>query len=556
MAGRRRQALGALLLLMSTLGVMRSGVAARATTSRAASWGTFAHLATNDLSTPTARQAAADAYDAIALRGALSADIVTDLHARRPGIVLLAYEKAAGLNNSEAAAHPDWVAHASNGSVIHPKSDNSTTLADLTNPEFRAWDAKKFADEAATGTDGVFIDTLGAFFPDEFYTGRPVVNGTAVTDAAWRDGSVDLINQIKSLTGRMVVANGFGLGTGNAYYASQANADMLIAAADAVQIENFTRSADAAPTTYRAADKWDQDIAFLDSLMARGKTAFVYTKVHSAATAAQLVTLRDYSLASFQLGYATGRAYFGFDDGAPIPTTPSDASWARSLGAPRAARTRAGTDGWTRYFINGVITLHAGGQPAVTYFTQPTTSTVGTTSTSAPTTTTVKPTTTTAAPTTTTVASTTTTVKATTTTVARTTTTTNGRASTTFTGSGAPRSMFNLRVGSGRVTATLTWSGGGYKTLGISAPNGAMAAGPATGTSPVVLDTTLGGGTYGIWVQGSAPAFSLRVDYPVPTTTVAAFRPALRAALVFWAALGLLGALLLAPVRGRRRSPQ
>jgi hypothetical protein len=461
MADGTRRKIGVGLTLLAVVAALWVSVVARGATSQAAStYGTFAHIATSDLSTSAAKQAVAQNYDTIALRGSLTAPLLADLHARRAGIVLLAYEKAAGLNATEVTDfrinHPDWIAHDALGGEIHPKTDADTTLADLTNAAFRDWSADKFAAEVAQGADGTFVDTLGAYFPPDFYTARPIVNGLTVTDAAWRDGSVDLVQKIKTKTARPVIANGFGLGSGAAYFAVAADADLLIAAADGVQIENFTRAPDASPGQYRTADKWDQDVAFLELLGARGKTVLAYTKVHATATPGELVTVRDYALGSFLTAFFAGRSSFGFDDGNRIPAVPSDASWARGLGGPMGTRARAGSDAWSRRFQNGLLTLKVATAPVV-----------------------------------------------------------SGRQIATFTGSGSARSEYSLTVAAGSVNATVTWSGGGYKTLLIRQGATYLSGTPKTGTNPLGFSTTLPAGTYTFGVQGGSSApFALQVDYP------------------------------------------
>ena len=334
----------------------------------APTWGTFAHIATNDLSTAAARQAVAQAYEAVVLRGAITSSVMSDLRQRRSGIVLLAYEKAAGLSAADVRAvereNPGWIARDGGGNAIHPRGIPDTTLGDLTNPEFRAWQARRMAAEVRAGADGAFIDTLGAYFPVEFYSARPVVAGAAVTDRAWRDGSADLIRRVKSLTGKSVIANGFGLGSGAAYFNAPADADVLIAAADGVQIEGFTRWGDAPAGQFRKPVPWEQDLAYLESLGARAKTAYAYTKVHTRASAAELNALRDYALGSFLLAYRS-TAFFGFDDGKRIPAVSSEAPWARGLGSPTAAKSRAGANEWTRPFTSGRLTVKVASAPVV-----------------------------------------------------------------------------------------------------------------------------------------------------------------------------------------------
>jgi hypothetical protein len=458
-------------------------VGASGVTASSSIFGTFAHVATGDISTDAAKNAVTSRYDMLALRGTLSQSLLTDLHARRAGITLLAYEKAAGLSNGDVteilnANHPEWIAKDGSGNRIHPQNISDVTLGDLTNAGFQQWQAGKFATEVGMGADGAFVDTLGAYFPDDFYSSHPVVYGTTtpITNAAWRDGSVALLQRIKAAIGvKTVIANGFGLASGNAYFPVAADADLLINAADGVQIENFTRAGNAPADQYVSAARWDQDIAFLDLLGSRNKIALAYTKVKVTATTTQLTTLRDYALGSFLLGFKPGSSYVGFDDGTAIPAVTSDAPWARDLKSPLAARTRSATDEWSRSFQGGGLKLKAGGAPVVT----PSSGGGG------------------------------------------------GGPSATFTGTGATRTYFPLTVGAGPVTATLTWSGG-TKTEMIYSGN-AIVAGPlSSATSPMVLNGNVAAGTYSFAVQGpSASDFTLVVQYTSPgggggaTTTTA-----------------------------------
>ena len=373
MAGRarsRRLLAAALALMGSATGVaVHSALAPAATSTPTPVWGTYAQVATKDLASSAARGTVTQSYSTIVLRGALTRGLVDDLHDRRAGLVLLAYEKAAGLNKSEVdeltVSHPTWIARDGKGNLIHPRNIADTALADLTNADYRAWAAAKIADEVDMGTDGAFIDTVGAYFPLEFYTARPVLTGKPVTDAAWRDGSADLISRVKAATGKSVIANGFGLGSGAAYFKSARSADVLIAAADGVQIEGFTRFGDTPPGQFRRAAQWDQDLAFLSLLGARNKTALAYTKAPAWAKTNVLNDLRDYALGSFLLAFAPGKASFGFDDGQRVPVVTSAPAWARALGGPAGARVRAGSAGWSRTFQAGTLTMQVAQAPAV-----------------------------------------------------------------------------------------------------------------------------------------------------------------------------------------------
>ena len=564
---KRRQSVAlAVVLALAAIGIVRT-FGAQGVTARATEWGTFAHIATNDIADEDDRDDVVQSYDLLALRGKLTPELLADLRTRRPGIVLLAYDKAAGLSDSEVAViedtNPEWIALDEDGDEIHPQSIPDVTLGDLTNPAFREWVTNKFVAEVASGTDGVFIDTLGAYFPEEFYTARPVVNGDPVTDAAWRDGSIDLITRIKAATGSTVVANGFGLQNGKNYTDHQADADQLIAAADGVQIEAFTRNSGASASQYATATRLNQDIGFLDSLRARNKLTLAYTKVRVSASSSELDDLRDYALAAFLLGFAPGQSYFGISDDEPIAGVSSDASWARGLGAPTAPRVRSDGEEWSRQFTGGRLTLRAGSAPVVTGATTTTraststsratsTTRASTSTTRASTSTTRASTSTTGASTTTTRASTTTTRASTTTTRASTTTTTGtARRTATFSGEGPERNNFRVTVGAGSVTATVTSRSTASWTVRVFSSTGELVAGPVTSVSPATLTASLPAGRYTFAVEGSAARdYTLQVNYPSPTSTVASSRPMGGAPT---AAVVVLALLVLAIVPALRR---
>jgi hypothetical protein len=129
--------------------------------------------------------------------------------------------------------------------------------------------------------------------------------------------------------------------------------------------------------------------------------------------------------------------------------------------------------------------------------------------------TTISSTTSSSTSTSTTSSSTTSTTPTTTTSTSTTTTVAGGRRTATFTGSGGQRQSFPLTVGAGRVIATLTFNGGGSRTLMIL--QGSVVAGPTTGPSPVIIDTSLTAGQYTFAVQGPSSApFTLKIDYPKP----------------------------------------
>jgi hypothetical protein len=173
------------------------------------------------------------------------------------------YEQSFALNDTEAAyaRARGWLAKTCSGKEIHPSNITSVTLLDVTNPAARDWRAATIAAETnGKGYDGTYLDTLRAYHPAGFYDGTPC----GITNATWVAASVDLVTLVKAKTGgRMVIANGAGMGSGRKYFATNRAADPIIAAADAVQIEHFARGG------YSS-----EDVAFLDVLTGGGKLAF------------------------------------------------------------------------------------------------------------------------------------------------------------------------------------------------------------------------------------------------------------------------------------------
>jgi hypothetical protein len=176
------------------------------------------------------------------------------------------YEQSFALNSNEAAVarSKGWLAHTCTGAEIHPGSIKSMTLLDGTIPAAVDWRSSGIAAETnSKPVVGTYLDTMRAIFNPSFYDGAPCT----YTEAAWRTGSVDLVNQVRSKTGgKMVIANGAGMASGSAYLKSQSAIDDFLARAhpEAVHMEHFAK-------TSKNADK---DAAFMKTLAAKGIIAF------------------------------------------------------------------------------------------------------------------------------------------------------------------------------------------------------------------------------------------------------------------------------------------
>ncbi len=351
----------ALVGMFLATGVLHVAAGARQAAAASIVVRSFVHVGSAALDSAAARDRVATNYEAVIIRGRVTAELIRDLKQRNSSLQVYIYEQSAALNSTEVstleAAHAGWLARSQSGRLIHPVTIPHMTLGDITKAGFRTWKASIIAKRVALGADGTFLDTLAAVFPEGFYTEHPYINGAPVTDAAWRNGGAALIDEVQAATGKVVIANGRGLASGGGYQKNPEASDVLINAADGVQLEVFTRQLHTPINQYASESRWAQDVEYLNLLGTRGKISLAYTKVGVAATDAQITAVRDYALGTYLMGFVPGKAYFGFsDNGLDVPRTPSSASWSRSLGAPTGAGTETGVR--TRTFEAGVLAVN------------------------------------------------------------------------------------------------------------------------------------------------------------------------------------------------------
>jgi hypothetical protein len=352
----------AVLTLILTPGTATKPVPRRTAKAAEPVFGTFIHVDAAALHDATLRRGVARRYGTVVIHGPTDSATIRTLHDLNPALKILTYEEAAALNEAETsmllANHPQWLARDAHGKLIHPRAIPDKTLGDLTNPRFRAWRSRQVVREVSLGADGSYYDTLASFWPATFYTGRPHIDGAPVTDAAWRDANVALVNRTRGLTQKPLIANGFGISGGITYHEHQDDSDRLIAAADGVQLENWTRASRTQVDVFKDEVGWQQDLSYLRSLAHRDKIALAYTKVGVPATREQLRNLRDYALGSFLLGIAPGRASFSFDDQdlETLPSLRSDPPWSVELGPPTSGMTDA--DVRVRGFTGGRLSVN------------------------------------------------------------------------------------------------------------------------------------------------------------------------------------------------------
>jgi len=325
-------------------------------------FGLYHHVPAGDLEKPALRQDLTTNFSLVTVRGDEGSTTagVGDLLKNRGNTAVYLYRRGTAVSEEDAAAlgrdHPDWVAHDAAGKVV--TSNAGGQVIDITNPAVREWLVSGVTRDVKAGAyDGVYLDVLGSFFSARFYSGRPVIGGTPLADAGWRDASIAVVKAVKAATGKPVVANGFGLQNGKNYADHKADSDLLIAAADGIQIEQFVRNGNMGLDKYKATKRWREDVAFVAALGREGKIVLADTRVRSTADVAAVGRQREYALASFLLG-AEGPARFRFAEGAGTGTVDGGMSEIISgLGPPLAAAKNEG-DVMSREFANGDVRVN------------------------------------------------------------------------------------------------------------------------------------------------------------------------------------------------------
>lgn len=277
--------------------------------------GLYQHVVAGELDSATARKSLPSNHELITVRGAGGSTeavraLIDSDHNARVFLYRMGTAVSETIGEQLAGEHPDWVTRDASGEVVLSRPGNY--VLDITNPEVRTWLVEAIETSVdEVGYDGVYLDVLGSFFSERFYSARPVMGGAPLTDAAWRDASIALINEVRSATGKPVVINGFGLQSGKNYQDHKRDSDMLIEVSDGVQIEHFTRTGSMDLAQSKNAMAWHQDVEFLASVSSQNKLVLVNTRVKEFSSGPGRERTSDFALASFLVG-AEGPALFQF----------------------------------------------------------------------------------------------------------------------------------------------------------------------------------------------------------------------------------------------------
>jgi hypothetical protein len=322
----------------------------------------FSFATASELANADRRLSLARRYDALIVKGTAPKADLDAMRLLNPEIALFNYEQGAALNREERKLALAWMARDDKGNFVRPKSIKGVWLMDLTIAAAREWRAARVgAETLAGGYDGSFLDTLGAYFPATFYT-SPTVFGRRgeISDRQWRDGSVELTKAVRRASrGKPVIVNGFGLGSGRDFFKHKQDASMLVAAADGVQIEHFTRTSKQSASQFISKEGWREDVDFLQLLSASNKRALAKVSLADDIQATELERLRvrNFGLGTFLLGHRPNLSYFSYRDGLRGEVEFAEA-WPDLLGDPVTSAPRIEGGVWRRPFDRGEVAVN------------------------------------------------------------------------------------------------------------------------------------------------------------------------------------------------------
>jgi len=210
-----------------------------------------------------------------------------EMHAVNPDLKVLLYWNVPNIDENskdyDMLLANEWVLKGKNGDVVTRKGDwPSLKGTDIGNEEYRKWLANKIAGYTSSKhIYGIMADNT-ATSARARYDPIPINprTGREYTDEDYTNDMVELIKEVKRVTGKVYVGNGYGTVCGgcpwSGYQKHKDNAEKIINAVDGVLLEGFIRwSGDS--EWKRSVEEWIQDIDYVDYLMDRSKIVGVWT---------------------------------------------------------------------------------------------------------------------------------------------------------------------------------------------------------------------------------------------------------------------------------------
>jgi hypothetical protein len=309
--------------------------------------------------------------------GAGYGNMIPQLHGWNPTLKVLVYDlgpytiKGSTEFNTITASHPSYFAHDASGHLITMKAASGSPafpnnyLMDEGNAGWQAWEASRvLANINQYGFDGAYLDSMAPGPTTGGDTGLPIdpTTGHPYSAASWMAAEGRAMTVIKTAIGSKFL---FSTGLVNGSEFTEYTHALTDSTANGAQTDSWLRLSGSSPAQYPSAGSLASDLAMVQSINARGKAFFGWTKVWTGATAAQYSAWNTYALAAYLLVDNGTTDYYSFSE----PNLNADrttvyyANELAALGAPSGAFTLS-NGVYSRIFQNGTVTLNTNNNAA------------------------------------------------------------------------------------------------------------------------------------------------------------------------------------------------
>jgi hypothetical protein len=309
--------------------------------------------------------------------GASYGNMIPQLHAWNPSLKVLVYDlgpytiKGSAEFNTLTATHPSYFAHDALGHLITMKAASGSPafpnnyLMDDGNAGWQAWEAARVLGNINQyGFDGAYLDSMAPGPTSGGDTGLPIdpTTGHAYTATSWMAAEGRAMSVIKAAIGSKFL---FSTGLVNGSEFTEYTHSLTDSTANGAQTDSWLRLSGSSPASYPSAGALASDLAMVQSINAKGKSFFGWTKVWTSATAAQYSAWNTYALAAYLLVDNGTTDYYSYSE----PNLNADrttvyyANELAALGSPTGGFSLS-NGVYTRSFQNGTVTLNTNNNAA------------------------------------------------------------------------------------------------------------------------------------------------------------------------------------------------
>ncbi len=309
--------------------------------------------------------------------GAGYGNMIPQLHGWNPSLKVLVYDlgpytiKGSTEFNTLTAEHPSYFAHDASGHLITMKAASGSPafpnnyLMDEGNAGWQAWEASRVLGNIDQyGFDGAYLNSMAPGPTSGGDTGLPIdpTTGHPYTAASWMAAEGRAMSVIKAAIGSKFL---FSTGLVNGSEFTEYTHYLTNSTANGAQTDSWLRLSGSSPASYPSAGSLASDLAMVQSINAKGKSFFGWTKVWTGATAAQYAAWNTYALAAYLLVDNGTTDYYSYSE----PNLNADrttvyyANETAALGSPIGGYTLS-NGVYSRSFQNGTVTLNTNNNAA------------------------------------------------------------------------------------------------------------------------------------------------------------------------------------------------